>query len=151
VVSDEEDDFATPSTDDVVARVAEIGYSVEDLIEAEDELTATAHEEVSSLMVAGNSRVPRKGNGSLARRIVRDLVRHISKPRQWRGPLPPVRISPPRTLGDVPVKDIRSTTTWRSAPAKLKDLVLEEPSANQRQSVPRLLRRVRSPMTMSSV
>jgi hypothetical protein len=52
-----------------------------------------------------------------------------------------------RTLGDIPVKDIRVSATWRSTPAKLKELVQEESLIPQK---PRL-RRVRSPATTSSV
>jgi hypothetical protein len=81
----------------VVATAVEISYSVEELIAAEEELTAAVHEEVSSLVGAGRSEDSKLGkdHNSLATRVVRDLVRQISKTKQWQGPLPPVRISPP--------------------------------------------------------
>jgi hypothetical protein len=65
----------------VVATAAEIGYSVEELIASEEELTAAVHEEVSSLVDAGKHEDSKLGkdHDSLATRVVRDLVRKTSK------------------------------------------------------------------------
>ena len=82
-MDDSEDE--DPSTPEFVQLALEAGYSIDELVATEDALNA------------GNS----SNNLKSAHSIVSNLVnRKITGGAPWQGPLPPPRISPPRTLGD---------------------------------------------------
>ncbi|CAN6361771.1 unnamed protein product [Urochloa humidicola] len=81
------------STPEFIAEAAAAGFSWQELQQAEREL---ASPEVSSKSGIEETRsLP-----SLASRIVSALVQRKTENRPWKGPLPPPRVSPPRTLGD---------------------------------------------------
>jgi hypothetical protein len=81
----EEDNMSTP---EFIAEAAAAGFSMKELKQAEQELSPS---QVCS--EPNNSR-------SLAEKIVSVLVQRKLESRPWKGPLPPPRVSPPRTLGD---------------------------------------------------
>ena len=88
--SEQEDDCESVSSPEFIRRAMELGFTVPELLQAENE------------MPSPTSQVPIV-EGSIAAKILNTMVKHASsKParRPWRGPLPPPRVSPKRTLGD---------------------------------------------------
>jgi len=81
----EEDNMSTP---EFIAEAAAAGFSMKELKQAEQEL--------SSSQVCSEP----KNSRSLADKIVSVLVQRKLESRPWKGPLPPPRVSPPRTLED---------------------------------------------------
>lgn len=82
--SSSEDDI--PSTSEFARAAVEAGFTVDQFSRAERALDAGT---VSS-----------PGGVNLARSIVDKLVQRKTSGRRWQGPLPPPRVSLPRTLGD---------------------------------------------------
>lgn len=78
----------TVSTPVLIKEAAAAGFSLSDLQRAEQELQSP------SQVCAGPS------NSLIANKIVSTLVQRKLKGQPWKGPLPPPRVSPPRTLGD---------------------------------------------------
>lgn len=97
------------STPEFIAEARRAGFSMEDLVRAENELT-TASTKTSQ----GTTSTP------LATRILDSMVQRRRAGRPWLGPLPPPRVSPVRTLGDELNKAIRSKklSPWRGETAK---------------------------------
>ena len=89
----------SPSTPELIAVAAEVGFSTQDLLQAEHELNEGTL--VSATSSSGCTPPSTK-------RIISALVQHRVKPTPWRGQLPPPRVSPPRTLGDA------LEVAWRS-------------------------------------
>jgi len=89
----------SPSTPELIAVAAEVGFSTQDLLQAEHELNEGTL--VSATSSSGCT-------PPLAKRIISALVQHRVKPTPWRGQLPPPRVSPPRTLEDA------LEVAWRS-------------------------------------
>jgi hypothetical protein len=80
---------------------ARIGFQVQDLIRAEDEITAAEKVSFSSPTSAGFK--CQLGSKSI-NAIVRDKsLKHQGRP--WKGSLPLPRISPPKTLGNAVIKN----------------------------------------------
>jgi hypothetical protein len=100
---DEEEDIATPTTEELISAASREGFTIEELVTADAELEAA--EKVSCPSPSSSDfRCP------LANKIVKALTRdrslkHPMKP--WSGPMPKPRISPPKTLGDAVIKDSR--------------------------------------------
>jgi hypothetical protein len=79
------------STTAFIAEAAAAGFEAQDLYKAEQELA----------IVGSGSNSGKYPKSQLASRIIDSMVRRKLYPEAWQGPLPPPRISPPRTLGDV--------------------------------------------------
>jgi hypothetical protein len=95
------EESSTPTTEEFIKVASREGFSIQQLIEAKVEL----HEEEKvscSSSLSLDSRCP------LTVKIIEVMMREgIQKPmmKPWKGPLPKVRISPPKTLGDVVIKN----------------------------------------------
>jgi hypothetical protein len=85
--SDDQDVEDEPSTPEFVKEAVEAGFTVKELSRAERALESGT---VSS-----------PGYIKLAKSIVAKLVQRKTSGRPWQGPIPPPRVTPPRTLGDV--------------------------------------------------
>ena len=73
------------------------GYSVDDILAAEEHLQAAAE---LTPKVRSVSCVAGKSNSLLASRMVDAVARRRFSPKPWRGPLPGPRLSPEYTFGD---------------------------------------------------
>ncbi|CAN6371606.1 unnamed protein product [Urochloa humidicola] len=94
IVIEEEamEDEGEITTRQFIAEAQAVGFSIADLQQAEKDLSSPAA--VSSSITSPGQK------HSLAKRIVSAMVENKLKGRPWQGPLPPPRVSPPRTLGD---------------------------------------------------
>ena len=103
----DEVDLAEPTTPEFIQDALAAGFSVGDLVQAENTLTSG---------INPNSEDRRKADF-----IVSTLVDRRLYGKPWQGPLPTPRVSPPRTLGDVLVKATcqRQKNNRGSAPARL--------------------------------
>lgn len=96
-LTDSEDE--DPSTPDFIDQATRAGFTLDQLCKAEKALES------------GNSN-PCSSDVRLAKSIVSKLVQNKYSGAPWKGPLPPPRVSPPRTLGDV-----ISKAAYRCSPA----------------------------------
>jgi hypothetical protein len=83
-----DDDLSTP---EFINRAASAGFTLDQLYKDEKALDS------------GNSD-PLSSDIFLAKSIVSNLVQRKFNGAPWKGPLPPPRVSPPRTLGDAMAK-----------------------------------------------
>ena len=61
-----------------------------------------------------------KNFSSLANEIVQAMAKRVQSPKPWRGPLPPPRVSPPKTIGDIVVKYKRPGAKFTPEPLLFK-------------------------------
>jgi hypothetical protein len=98
---DDEEEITTPTTEGLISAASRIGFSIEELIQAEAKLYEVGKASHSS-PDSEDFRCPRAGK--IIRAITRGKsLKHQVKP--WKGPLPKPRVSPPRTLGDAMIKN----------------------------------------------
>jgi len=85
------DDDDVPSTPELINQAQAAGFTLHQLMVAEKALDS------------GNLN-PSSSDIRLAKSIVSKLIQTKTVVSPWKGPLPPPRISPPRTLGDAIAK-----------------------------------------------
>ena len=81
------------STSEFISEAAAAGFTVQNLQQAEQELSSTEVRDCSTSVSKGTA-------PPLAKRIIDAMVQRKTHSRPWQGPLPPPRVSPPKTLGD---------------------------------------------------
>jgi hypothetical protein len=84
--SDDDADQEESSTPEFISDAMDAGFTLEQLSKAKRALNS------------GNT--PCSDDVNLSKKIVSKLVQRNINGRPWQGPLPPPRVSPPRTLGD---------------------------------------------------
>jgi hypothetical protein len=95
-----EKEISTPTREDFIDAASKMGFTLQDLIQAETELNDVTQVSSPSLS-RPDSCCP------TANRIINAMVNDASQKRAmkpWKGPLPKPRISPQRTLGDALIK-----------------------------------------------
>lgn len=109
--SDESDeDEITP--EEFLAKAKAAGFTMQDLKQAEKELSEVT---TDSIFIKDISPEPH------ASRIVSAIHQRKKQNHPWSGPLPPLRVSPPRTLGDAFAMARRSNVASRSGATLLND------------------------------
>jgi hypothetical protein len=118
--SDEEEmDVATPTTDEFLHQAMTAGYTVAEVLEAKEQLVM-AEIEVSS---TSSNLYPRKC--PLVDKLIHSLVNRQTPIKPWKGPLPPPRISQPRTFGDALITNaVTFLRGKRMPPPSLKTVLL---------------------------
>jgi hypothetical protein len=97
---DEEEELPMPMKEELIEAAEQAGFSIQDLIQAENELEGM--EKVCFSSPSVDLRCP------LSSKIVKAIIREKSlkhKGRPWQGSLPKPRISLPKTLGDAVIKN----------------------------------------------
>jgi hypothetical protein len=108
---DEEVAITTPTKEEIVVAAMRAGFSVEDLIQVENEIDNMEKVSCSSPSRAEfrcSSPSSTEFRCPLSSKIIKAIVRgkslkHYEKP--WQGSLPKPRISPPKTIGDAVIKN----------------------------------------------
>jgi hypothetical protein len=124
--SDEEIEgfLVTPTKDEVVEASARVGFAVQDLVHAEEELASM--NKVATSRSSVDLRCP------LSSKIVKATVQDKSlkqRGKPWQGALPKPRISPPKTLGDAVIKNL--VIRLRGGQLLPKSFKMALPSTNQ--------------------
>jgi hypothetical protein len=98
---DKEDGILTHTGNELIIAASHEGFMIEDMNKTDDEIRAA---EKVSFPSPSNSDFRCLISSKIIKAVTRDIsLKHIMKP--WSSPLPKPRISPPRTLGDVVIKN----------------------------------------------
>jgi hypothetical protein len=97
----EEAEIITPTKEELISVAAHVGFQIEDLIHAEEEIVVA---KVLSVHSPSTAKCQHPFTSKIINAIVRDRsLQHQRKP--WKGALPKPRIYPPKTLGDAVIKN----------------------------------------------
>jgi hypothetical protein len=113
--SDEDEEITTQTTDEFIAAVARVGFTLQDLIQAENEIESAEKVSFSSPL-SSDFRCPLSG------KIINAITRERSLKcdgKPWKGSLPKPRISRPKTLGDAVIKKLVHQITWWTTNTKI--------------------------------